>query len=104
MKWDIPKLWPGETVAIIAGGPSVNQSLADSVRQHKRIVVNHAYMLPPDADMLLALDSDPEFFGLADVAHEALDVPSVRIPSQPTASAAEQPGGLSQFDGHCRRS
>lgn len=63
--WAIPKLWPGETVAIIAGGPSVNQALADSVRQHKRIVVNHAYMLAPDADMLLALDSDPAFFAQA---------------------------------------
>lgn len=55
--WEVPKdMWKGETVAVIAGGPSMTQALADSVKQYKRIVVRRAFRFAPDADMLVALD------------------------------------------------
>lgn len=56
-RWAVPPdLFAGETVAVIVLGPSMTQALADGVRQHKRIAVNDAYALAPDADMLFAHD------------------------------------------------
>jgi hypothetical protein len=56
-KWQVPPdMFAGEIVAIIAAGPSMTPELADSVRQHRRIVVNDAYLLAPDANMLFAHD------------------------------------------------
>jgi hypothetical protein len=56
-RWEIPAdLWAGETVAVLATGPSMDQALADSVREHKRIAVRRAFRFAPDADMLVALD------------------------------------------------
>lgn len=58
--WTIPAdLWSGKTVAVLASGPSMSQSLADSVRHLPRIAVRMAYRLAPDADMVLALDGPP---------------------------------------------
>jgi hypothetical protein len=55
--WTIPAdLFAGETVAVLATGPSMNQKLADSFRKYKRIAVRRAFQLAPDADMLVALD------------------------------------------------
>lgn len=55
--WTLPPdLFRGETVAVLATGPSMTQELADSVRQHKRIAVRRAFRFAPDADLLVALD------------------------------------------------
>jgi hypothetical protein len=59
--WKIEPIWAGETVAVLAAGPSMNQELADSVRQHKCIALNHTVKLAPWADMFLALDPGPTF-------------------------------------------
>ena len=56
--WTIPKLWEGETVAVLATGPSMSQDVADALSGHKRIVVNQGYRLAPDADMLVAMDGN----------------------------------------------
>jgi hypothetical protein len=40
----------------MASGPSATQDAADSVRGHRRVVVNDAYRLAPDADILFAHD------------------------------------------------
>lgn len=56
--WTIPKLWEGETVAVLATGPSMSQDVADALSGHKRIVVNEGYRLAPDADMLVAMDGN----------------------------------------------
>ena len=62
-RWSVPPgMWKGETVAVLAGGPSMNQQLADSVRQYKRIVVNNACRLAPDAEMWVAIDSQPDYW------------------------------------------
>lgn len=57
--------WTGKTVAILGGGPSMSQSVADDLKQHDvRVVVNDAHVLAPDADMLVALDGVwPEGYG-----------------------------------------
>ncbi|MBP9805811.1 MAG: hypothetical protein KBE22_13025, partial [Candidatus Accumulibacter sp.] len=56
--WTIPKLWDGETVAVLATGTSMSQEVADALRGHKRIVVNQGYRLAPDADMIVAMDGN----------------------------------------------
>jgi hypothetical protein len=55
--WQVPPdMWAAETVAILAAGPSLTQELADSVREHRRIVVNDSYLLALDANILFAHD------------------------------------------------
>ena len=62
--WRYSGLWSGATVAVLGGGPSMNQKLADSVRQHRRICARTAVRFAPDADMLVSLDGplDAEFW------------------------------------------
>ena len=55
--WSVPPdLWRGQTVAVLASGPSLTQELADSVRHLPRIAVRRAFQVAPDADMLISLD------------------------------------------------
>lgn len=56
--WKVP-MWQGQTVAVLASGPSMTQELADSVKHLPRIAVRRAVRLAPDADMVLALDGPP---------------------------------------------
>ena len=57
-------MWEGETVAVLASGPSMDQALADSVKQHRRICARRSFRFAPDADMLVTLDGpcDAEFW------------------------------------------
>lgn len=54
--WSVPRLWPGETVVCIGGGPSL---VPEDVRQcrgrAKVIAINNAYLLAPWADILFAV-------------------------------------------------
>ena len=66
-RWTVPQMWKGETVAVLAPGPSLTQELADSVRGLRRIVVRRAFELAADADMLVSVDgpeskADPWFW------------------------------------------
>lgn len=55
--WKAEAIWRGETCAILAGGPSMSQEIADSLRGKCRvIVVNDTYKLAPWADVLYAAD------------------------------------------------
>lgn len=65
--------WAGETVAVLAAGPSMSQALADSMRQHRCIALNHTVSLAPWADMFLALDPGPTFCA------QMPDFPGIRI-------------------------
>ena len=62
--WIVPRMWEGETVAVLASGPSMDQALADSVKQHRRICARRSFRFAPDADMLISLDgpADAEFW------------------------------------------
>lgn len=56
--WSIPRMWEGATVAILASGPSMSQSVADSVRGKMRVVaINNTARLAPDADVVYACDA-----------------------------------------------
>lgn len=54
--WIIKPTWKGETVAVLASGPSLTPAAAEQLRQHKCIAVNHSHRLAPWADMLVCLD------------------------------------------------
>lgn len=50
-------MWAGDTVAILAGGPSLTQADADYCRGKCRVLaINNSYMLAPWADMLWFCD------------------------------------------------
>lgn len=54
----VPCLWPGETVAILASGPSLTAEQVESVRGRARvIVINGTYALAPWADAMYAADA-----------------------------------------------
>jgi len=76
LKWEgVNNLWlpipiyRGETMAIIASGPSLTQEQVDLVMELPTIAVNDAYKLAPWADILYACDAkwwnwhNPEFAG-----------------------------------------
>lgn len=50
-------IWRGETVVILATGPSLNQADVDAVRGRARVIaVNDSYRLAPWADLIYACD------------------------------------------------
>src|SRR6185436_8474475 len=55
--WTVPPMWKGRTVAVLASGPSMSQSVADSVRHLPRITVNTTYQLARDAEITYACDA-----------------------------------------------
>lgn len=97
-RWSVPPMWRGETVAILASGPSMSREVADSVRGQCRVIaVNNQGIdtevdnqvvpaLAPWADMLYAAD-DPwwrfhksralKFAGLKVTIREVLPYPEV---------------------------
>lgn len=62
MKWTVPRLWEGQTVAILASGPSMSQEVCDRVRAAgvPAIAINETWRLAPWAAMLYA--ADPEWW------------------------------------------
>ncbi len=61
-KWQVPPMWQDQTVAILATGPSLTPDLADSVAHLPRIAVRDAWKAAPDADMLVGIDGNPDFW------------------------------------------
>ena len=50
--WEVPALWPGQTVVILAGGPSLTQEQVDACRGRVRVIaINDAYQLAPWCDL-----------------------------------------------------
>lgn len=50
--WAVPKLWPGETVAIIGGGPSLTSQQVEDCRGKVRVItINDALRLAPWCDV-----------------------------------------------------
>lgn len=57
-RWAVPRLWPGETVAVAANGPSLCRDDLDKIRGRAAlIVVNDAFRLARWADLLYACDN-----------------------------------------------
>lgn len=67
----VPRLWPGATVVIIAGGASLTREDVEFCRGKARVVaVNDAYRLAPWADLFYACDArwwDVHFERIADL-------------------------------------
>lgn len=56
--WAVPRMWQGQTVAILASGPSMSRAVADAVVGRVPVVaINNTFELAPDADMLYACDA-----------------------------------------------
>ena len=57
--WSVPQLWPGETAVILGGGPSLTVEQVELARRKgfRRIAVNNAFLLDPEADVLCWGDS-----------------------------------------------
>lgn len=55
--WTVPTIWEGQTVAVMASGPSMSPAVAAAVSHLPRIVVNTTYRLAPDADIIYASDA-----------------------------------------------
>jgi len=57
-RWQVPPMWSGETVAIIAGGPSAVDADLESLRGRCRVItINNSHLLTPWADILWFCDS-----------------------------------------------
>lgn len=56
--WKVPRMWDGETVAILASGPTMNRGVVAAVERAKlrSIVINTTYRIAPQADILYAAD------------------------------------------------
>jgi hypothetical protein len=63
--FNLDQAWSGQTVAILAAGPSMSQAVADAMRQHRCIALNHTVALAPWADLFLALDPGVTFLAQA---------------------------------------
>lgn len=50
--WSVPREWPGETVFIVGGGPSVLNYDLDQLRGRRVIVINSSVYAVPWADIL----------------------------------------------------
>ena len=86
--YEIPKLWPGETVAVIGNAPRLTAEQVESVAHLPCIAVNRAITMAPHAAMLVAIDGNwpPEadtFPGLRIVGIESeLDALYVNLPPE----------------------
>lgn len=60
--WKIPPIWYGETVVILATGPSLTKEDCEYIERHRNslrvIAVSDAYKLYPRADLLYSCDAD----------------------------------------------
>jgi len=59
VKWSVPRMWEGKTVAILASGPSMSKDTAEKVRAAgvPTITINTTFRLAPWADMFYAADA-----------------------------------------------
>lgn len=89
MSWIVPPQWAGETVVIVAGGPSVPISLIPRLRGQARfIAINDSFRLAPWADVLYFCDAgwyrrnqysiDEQFTGRYVVTIAEDDLPGVK--------------------------
>lgn len=46
--WTVPAPWPGETVFIVAGGPSIREQNLDLLRGRRIIAINSSYLRLPE--------------------------------------------------------
>lgn len=54
--WTVPREWPGETVFILGGGPSLRGFDTEILRGRRVITINNSYLLAPWANVLYYCD------------------------------------------------
>lgn len=54
--WTAPRLWPGETVFVLASGPSLNKIDLSLLKGRRVIAVKSSWLMYPDADVLFFAD------------------------------------------------
>lgn len=70
-KFEMPD-WKGKTVAVFAGGPSFNVPLAESLRDHVTIAVNHVVKLVPWVDAVVSLDANMTYWKELEVNYHGI--------------------------------
>jgi hypothetical protein len=55
--WSCPALWPGETVFILAGGPSLRGFDAAVLAGRRVVAIKESALLAPSADVLIFVDA-----------------------------------------------
>lgn len=76
--WTVPPMWAGQTVAVLASGPSMSQAVADQVRDAgiPAIAVNTTHRLAPWAVMLYAADDE---WWRHETNRDALKFPGLKV-------------------------
>ncbi|MBB2698953.1 UNVERIFIED_ORG: hypothetical protein GGI66_003630 [Rhizobium esperanzae] len=97
--WTAPRIWEGETVFVLASGPSVNGLDLSLLAGRRVIAVKSSWLTYPDADVLFFADGrwwkDP---ALRPKAFEGLIVSSAKEISDPRVKLVHkvEPGDLSE--------
>lgn len=102
MRWTVPKMWAGMTVAVLASGPSMCSAAADAVRHLPRVAVNTTWRLAPDAEVIYAADSlwwacNHDALKAAGLKVSIEELPRVR-PNVPAGVAVLGNSGVVGFD------
>ncbi len=86
--YSIPRMWDGETIAILGNGPTLQAELAAGARPGRAIAANRAVAHAPWADMLVSIDGNwpaeaEHFEGMRVVGIESdLDALYVHLPHE----------------------
>lgn len=59
MRWEVPKMWPGETVILLGSGPSMRHFQYDLLKGYHVIAINYRYRDHPAADICYFTDYNP---------------------------------------------
>jgi hypothetical protein len=79
-----PGMWAGQTVAVLASGPSMTPRVAEAVRSIPTIVINDSFREAPWAALLYAADEEwwrlnPDAHAFAGLKASVASVPGVRL-------------------------
>lgn len=103
MYWIPEQSFRDQTVAVLGSGPSMSQSVADSVKHLPRIAINTTYQLARDADIIYGADS----MWWRQWEHDVKDLPGTKVsieyrtgihPNGPEFVRVLRWGGTSGYD------
>ena len=106
--WSVPREWPGETVFIVGGGPSVLGQDLNALRGRRVIAINSSVHAVPWADILYFADwrwwYEPEnraaatsFAGRVVTTSRQVPDKCAGLPQDQTAGLAPEPNSLMQW-------
>ena len=90
--WRVPKAWPGSTVFILGGGPSLKDIEVPRLKGRRVIACNNAFILAPWADVLCWADAAWYEWNWRDLHHHLgpYRVCWRRMPEMPGAASFER--------------